>query len=670
MTYLGSYLGFGKDQIVAKKNSILITGLWTYDPCSPVGYNYTLPDNTTRPGTGNFSECRSIILQIFQLTGQQFSSIQGIYEPSFDGITWVGISAYYYALSAYSNATNVTLAQFVSGAMDYCLKNASEVGLDVDPTNIVKDDCLLVTLASSLLMDAYNMSMSTQFYIASAYNGITFTYAYGAIIYELNIYDFNLYPVNQQNYLLMIDAGSSGSRIYVYQWNKDYSDITENANALGQLSEKKVSPGLGKFNTNTSAIAAYLQQLTDFAKLHVPANATSTTPLYLKATAGLRILSDADKNAILIATRAALTLSGFNFKSARIISGTEEGMSAWIGVNYLQKTFLQNNTQKSFGAIDLGGASTQITFEPPLYPEHNDLFITVGRKPYSLYSYSYLGLGKDQAILSKQAYLDANSATVDPCYPIGATTLTALNNSYPGSSDPVGCISLIVQLLQLQNDPTTGRPSIRGIYVADTTQTDFIAISAYVYAELAIGVPSVATFTDFAAATNAYCMLNSTQISQTDPFAKDNCFLSGLSAALLQYYYVDQNKNITFTNTINNVTVTYALGAALYEVDLIDDLFPGYQTTTTINPGTTTNTPTQTPTTTNTPTPTPTTTNTPTPTPTPTTINPGTTTNTPTPTPTPTTTPTPTPTPTETSKGSIIVLSILSFVLSLLIYGF
>jgi apyrase len=46
-----------------------------------------------------------------------------------------------------------------------------------------------------------------------------------------------------------------------------------------------------------------------------------------------------------------------------VISGEEEGTFGWVAVNYLQNT-LSADPSTTIGALDMGGASTQITFAP------------------------------------------------------------------------------------------------------------------------------------------------------------------------------------------------------------------------------------------------------------------------------------------------------------------
>lgn len=72
---------------------------------------------------------------------------------------------------------------------------------------------------------------------------------------------------------------------------------------------------------------------------------------------------------------------------------------SWI---YLTKN--ESNSQETFGALDLGGASTQITFVPEnqtIESPENAMYFRLYGKDYSLYTHSFLCYGMDQALLKK-----------------------------------------------------------------------------------------------------------------------------------------------------------------------------------------------------------------------------------------------------------------------------
>ncbi|XP_053817789.1 ectonucleoside triphosphate diphosphohydrolase 8-like isoform X3 [Vidua chalybeata] len=76
------------------------------------------------------------------------------------------------------------------------------------------------------------------------------------------------------------------------------------------------------------------------------------------------------------------------------------------------------------GALDLGGASTQITFQPgvPVEDRNTSVFFQLYGTNYSLYSHSYLCYGQSQALKMLLAALHQASSSAQishPCYPQG-----------------------------------------------------------------------------------------------------------------------------------------------------------------------------------------------------------------------------------------------------------
>jgi hypothetical protein len=165
---------------------------------------------------------------------------------------------------------------------------------------------------------------------------------------------------------IVFDAGSSGSRIHVYSWHiggggpKDQFDLIKDDLV-------KIKPGLSAYKMEPSKAGASLRPLIDHAKEHVPAELFSKTPIFLMATAGLRMVGEAAKDAILASVCAELSASGFMFKCewATLLDGQDEGLYGWVTVNYLLDRLYPPAAEPPVGIIDLGGGSVQIVFAPP-----------------------------------------------------------------------------------------------------------------------------------------------------------------------------------------------------------------------------------------------------------------------------------------------------------------
>lgn len=139
-----------------------------------------------------------------------------------------------------------------------------------------------------------------------------------------------------------------------------------------------IQGGLSSYGANARGAADSLRPLLATALKSVPASLQRCTPISVKATAGLRLLGAAQSAAILAAVRQML-VAEFPFpiadgptrgsqKGVEIMDGRDEGVFAWITVNYLLNRIgaegAAGASLKTAAVMDLGGASTQIVFEP------------------------------------------------------------------------------------------------------------------------------------------------------------------------------------------------------------------------------------------------------------------------------------------------------------------
>lgn len=217
---------------------------------------------------------------------------------------------------------------------------------------------------------------------------------------------------NVVQYAIMIDAGSTGSRVHVYKFNycKDSPELEDEVFEM-------LRPGLSSFAGNPKGAADSLRPLLTKSLASVPKNLQSCTPIAVKATAGLRLLGPQQSGDILREVRRMLKeeypfrladgkgsvqeiTAGHGQDSGRaveIMEGKDEGVFAWITVNYLlgligpplpgQPT---NANQQTAAVMDLGGASTQIVFEPKR--ESGEQGMRPGEHVYELKSECTAGL--------------------------------------------------------------------------------------------------------------------------------------------------------------------------------------------------------------------------------------------------------------------------------------
>lgn len=202
-------------------------------------------------------------------------------------------------------------------------------------------------------------------------------------------------------YALTIDAGSTGSRIHIYKFHNCLASPT-----LEYETFKSVNPGLSAFARDPTAAAASLDPLMEEAVRVVPESLRKCSNVEVKATAGLRLLGAKESEAILDEVRNRLE-TDWPFKVAgekgvEIMDGKDEGVYAWITANYLLgKIGLGATETDTLAVMDLGGASTQIVFEPT-FPEDSPseladgdhkYHLKFGGREFTLYQHSYLGYG-------------------------------------------------------------------------------------------------------------------------------------------------------------------------------------------------------------------------------------------------------------------------------------
>lgn len=229
-------------------------------------------------------------------------------------------------------------------------------------------------------------------------------------------------------YALIIDAGSSGSRIHLYEWQpKDDDRILEIKEIPLDKDCNRVDGGLstlGDYDTDKTATAVResLTLLITCAQLELIDSVENfqKIPLHLMATAGMRMLKGENKKRyyeIMGDVLAYLRSTPFHFGGARVIEGQEEALYAWIAANYSNDSLGEASSKETVGILELGGASAQIAFVPRDSTDSNSkdfAVVRIGVKEHQVYAQGYDGVGKNEIIV--------NFKETKFCYPIGYIT--------------------------------------------------------------------------------------------------------------------------------------------------------------------------------------------------------------------------------------------------------
>ena len=244
------------------------------------------------------------------------------------------------------------------------------------------------------------------------------------LIYMVLVIAYSYWSQGYGKYFVVLDCGSTGTRIYVYHasiQHKKYNSLPIAIKSLrnglhrrprsqsGRAYDRmETEPGLDKLVHNVSGLKGALKPLIRWAQKQIPVHAHRTTSVFLYATAGVRRLPSADSQWLLDNAWSVLKDSPFLCKKdwVKIISGTEEAYFGWISLNYYSGILGVRPRKATYGALDLGGSSLQVTFESDQQlNSETSLYVRMGSLSHHLTAYSLPGYGLNEAFGKSVAHL-------------------------------------------------------------------------------------------------------------------------------------------------------------------------------------------------------------------------------------------------------------------------
>ncbi|KAL5961061.1 Ectonucleoside triphosphate diphosphohydrolase 8, partial [Taenia solium] len=381
---------------------------------------------------------------------------------------------------------------------------------------------------------------------------------------------FVLYDISlnlRTKYLLVTDCGLRTSKFSLFE----YSDFYGRSNAwIRQRSYSTISPGISSFVDNfTAGAEAILQEANAVITGGVPPGCWKNTRIFLGAVAGVRMLEKTNSEkaqALVEAVRNTLAGSASEgvvvskMKDVRVVSGADQGFYAWLAINYLmgnfggggrQKTtfekpalfeysrpmaeaYLENsdslhNPSSMLGALNLGGASTQITFVPETKGKMNK--IAFGQE-YNLYSHSHLCYGvatiRARYLARLTQGFNLQNPVASPCHPSGlsmevasddifqAPCVTSVGEDIMGPSiakssgappkivfrgdyNSISCGQAIDEIFKEGSFATYRRPSLRGNFAGIHKLWEIV--NSFITVDTSVEV----TLTKFTAEIDKFC---------------------------------------------------------------------------------------------------------------------------------------------------------------------
>ncbi|XP_040905592.1 ectonucleoside triphosphate diphosphohydrolase 6 [Toxotes jaculatrix] len=373
-------------------------------------------------------------------------------------------------------------------------------------------------------------------------------------------------------YGIMFDAGSTGTRVHIFKFQIE----NQEAPKLAHETFRAIKPGLSAYAEDPGKCTSGIMELLEVAKSTVPPSVWDTTPVVLKATAGLRLLPGEKANHLLDRVRALFLQSPFLSRddSVSIMDGTDEGISAWITVNFLTGG-LHSADAPTVGMLDLGGGSTQITFSPQdektiqTSPVDDIRSFQMFNNTHTVYSHSYLGLGLMSARLAVLGGVDSpplggSTELVSPCLAPEysgrwehADIVYTVKGQKAGEQVYEACLTKVEKVLY--------RKVMKASEAADM---DFYAFSYYYDRAVDLGVieekeGGTITVSDYIDAAKRVCGGLSVRPLQSPFLCLDLVYIS----VLLQELGFPPHKQFKLARMINQVKTSWALGATFHYME-------------------------------------------------------------------------------------------------------
>lgn len=340
-----------------------------------------------------------------------------------------------------------------------------------------------------------------------------------------------------KKYYIVVDAGSSGSRVYLYD-----KQTVNNKLVVNDLYEKKVDLPLASYIDNSQDAYKSIAPLLESAIIKL-SQINSTVKLSdvntnVLATAGMRLIPESNQSAIYKNVAEYITTRGLQLGQTKTITGQYEGIYSWTDVNYLTGGLDVGQTK---GIFEVGGASAQITFTTK-QTNSNTVKLSINGKNYNVYSVSYLGLGQNVA----RDTMDTNKNAI-ACYP--SESKFSFNK----------CTNEYKKVLHKFNNKEI-------IKNTDFHSQQFIGISSVYYAYNFWHVESHPDLLESNIKSTCANSLDTLQKQYPNAYSlKNQCANSVFINTLANSYLDFKPEQLLVTEKINGVPLTWTLGYVLLQ---------------------------------------------------------------------------------------------------------
>jgi len=219
---------------------------------------------------------------------------------------------------------------------------------------------------------------------------------------------------------MLIDAGSTGSKFWMYSWpTAEGSWETEIPKGFTGEMLGEVKPEMEKAWGNE----IFKEKAMEFMKAkECEPKDNDNVPVWLLATGGLREKTAEERDQIFEEFKDwCASQVPFFLKEAKVLKGEEEAAYAWIAQKWVRQNNQIDENKKNVGVLQMGGESFQVVFEPKNEKVKDPYSVSVKLfgETIELYSKSFDEMGiepiKKKLKENMNVILRANEKKTFPC---------------------------------------------------------------------------------------------------------------------------------------------------------------------------------------------------------------------------------------------------------------
>ena len=372
-------------------------------------------------------------------------------------------------------------------------------------------------------------------------------------------------------YSLVVDAGSTATRINAYYWDETISsaDVRLYQNPSNNL-PNSVNIPLSNAVHDSTAIDRIINPLLNWAKQQIPSDAQSQTAIGVYGTSSMRQLPRDERLTIMSTVEDMLKQDGtfvVEDYACRVLSSEEEASFLWVALS-TQLGYIDSNDVK-VSAIEIASqnAAYSVNVDSTSGIREWSNSITFPTISYTLFVPVFEGAGIDEVILNHTVSLaiqNQRSEISSPCFLKGYTG-NIQNFVVTGDGDFDRCYEDISKYTLIKQDCGSSNCMFNGV---PRVSFDMLyGFSTIFYTRDFFNLSETAKISEYVSKGREYCASEFSEVQSENPdneFVDRYCiYVSFITNFLQRGLGVDDNTNFHATDSINGEPVTYSLGIVL-----------------------------------------------------------------------------------------------------------